>query len=244
MGRPTKSRVLNVWMNGELVGAWRLPTRGEPEFAYEPGWLVSPNFRSLSLSLPANPIRPLIRGERVNAFFDNLLPDSEMIRKRVQQKFRTTGSEAFDLLAAIGRDCVGAVLLLPANESPANLATIETQPLDEDDVEKALSSVVTLPGTLGHVDADDLRISIAGAQEKTALLWHQGHWCRPLCATPTTHLFKLPLGLVGNRRADMSTSVENEWLCARTVRPKAGRMSSRRVAPGCGGLNMRLIVFS
>lgn len=218
MGRPTKSRELNVWMNGELVGAWRLPTRGEPEFAYEPGWLASPNFRSLSLSLPANPIRPLIRGERVNAFFDNLLPDSDVIRKRVQQKFRISGSAAFDLLAFIGRDCVGAVQLLPANESPASPTTIEAQPLAENDVEKALSSIVTLPGALGHVDADDLRISIAGAQEKTALLWHQGRWCRPLGATPTTHLFKLPLGLVGNRRADMSTSVENEWLCARILR--------------------------
>ncbi len=217
MGRPSRSRVLNVWMNGELVGAWRLPTRGEPEFAYEPGWLASPNFRSLSLSLPASPIRPLIRGERVNAFFDNLLPDSEVIRKRVQQKFRTSSSEAFDLLAAIGRDCVGAIQLLPVNDSPTGLASIEAQPLDEDDVEQALASVVTLPGALGHIDEDDLRISIAGAQEKTALLWHEGRWCRPLRATPTTHIFKLPLGLVGNRRADMSTSVENEWLCARIL---------------------------
>jgi serine/threonine-protein kinase HipA len=62
-----------------------------------------------------------------------------------------------------------------------------------------------------------LRISLAGAQEKTALLWHEGKWCRPLGATPTTHIFKLPLGLVGNMRADMSGSVENEWLSARIV---------------------------
>ncbi|MFW8188790.1 HipA domain-containing protein, partial [Klebsiella pneumoniae] len=40
-----------------------------------------------------------------------------------------------------------------------------------------------------------------------------GRWCLPHGATPTTHILKLPLGLVGNRRADLSTSVENEWLC-------------------------------
>ncbi len=50
-------------------------------------------------------------------------------------------------------------------------------------------------------------------QEKTALLFHEGRWLRPHGATPTTHILKLPLGLVGNRRADLTTSVENEWLC-------------------------------
>ena len=41
---------------------------------------------------------------------------------------------------------------------------------------------------------------------------------RPMGATPTTHIFKLPLGLVGNRQADMRSSVENEWLCAQILR--------------------------
>ena len=54
-------------------------------------------------------------------------------------------------------------------------------------------------------------------RRKTAFLKHQGKWCRPIGSTPTTHIFKLPLGLVGNRQADMRTSVENEWLCARIV---------------------------
>jgi serine/threonine-protein kinase HipA len=65
---------------------------------------------------------------------------------------------------------------------------------------------------------DDFRISIAGAQEKTAFLYHEGKWCRPLGAPPTTHIFKLPVGLVGGTQADMRTSVEYEWLCARILR--------------------------
>lgn len=64
----------------------------------------------------------------------------------------------------------------------------------------------------GH-KSDDFRLSIAGAQEKTALLYHRGNWCIPGGATPTTHIFKLPLGLVGGMAADMRDSVENEWLC-------------------------------
>jgi serine/threonine-protein kinase HipA len=77
---------------------------------------------------------------------------------------------------------------------------------------------VTSDAPLGQRDEDDLRLSIAGAQEKTALLRIGRRWHRPHGATPTTHILKLPLGLVGNMRADMSSSVENEWLCSRLLR--------------------------
>jgi serine/threonine-protein kinase HipA len=61
--------------------------------------------------------------------------------------------------------------------------------------------------------AAPFRVSIAGAQEKTALLRYENRWCEPRGTTPTTHIFKLPLGLIGNIRANMKHSVENEWLC-------------------------------
>jgi serine/threonine-protein kinase HipA len=63
----------------------------------------------------------------------------------------------------------------------------------------------------------DFRLSIAGAQEKTALLWHKKRWNIPTGTTPTTHIFKLPLGLVGNGQLDMRTSVENEWMCSKLM---------------------------
>jgi serine/threonine-protein kinase HipA len=34
MGRPSMRRALDVWMNGEHIGVWRLPSRGAPEFVY------------------------------------------------------------------------------------------------------------------------------------------------------------------------------------------------------------------
>ena len=80
-------------------------------------------------------------------------------------------------------------------------------------VERILDQTITEPAP-GVREDEDLRISIAGAQAKTALLWHQNQWCRPLGTTPTTHILKLSLGEVGGMRADFTTSVENEWLCA------------------------------
>lgn len=221
MGRRSRSRTLNAWINGLLVGQWIIPASGVMEFRYDSGWVTSPQGRPLSLSLPINFDGRPLKGAEVGYYFDNLLPDSEPIRRRLQTKFCTESQDAFDLLEAIGRDCVGAVQLLPENKTPEDVFTIQVEPLDDLQVEQRLISAVTPSGPLGRSlaagDEDDFRISIAGAQEKTAFTWHDGRWCRPLGATPTTHIFKLPLGLVGARQADMHTSIENEWLCAQVL---------------------------
>jgi serine/threonine-protein kinase HipA len=167
------------------------------------------------LSIPFTVDNSRITGRSVESYFENLLPDSEVIRKRLQARFKTASAQAFDLLAAVGRDCVGAVQLLAVDEKPSKVRTIEGEPLSATQVASELSRMLS-PNT-GNLSDDEFRISIAGAQEKSAFLRHGGKWCRPSGATPTTHIFKLPLGLVGNMRADMSSSVENEWLCSRIL---------------------------
>jgi serine/threonine-protein kinase HipA len=216
MGRRSHSRALGVWTNGLRVGRWLIPANGPTEFSYDRAWVESKEARPLSLSLPINLDGLPIKGDRVGFFFENLLPDSEAIRRRIQLRFHTPRGDAFDLLQAIGRDCVGAVQLLPEDTDPAGVFEINASPLNHSEVEKMLLGAVS-ESTLS-LGEDDFRISIAGAQEKTALTWHNGRWCKPHGATPTTHIFKLPLGLVGGRQLDMSTSLENEWLCARLLR--------------------------
>ena len=212
MGRKSHSRSLSVWSNGERVGTWTIPPRGETQFLYDKSWRESAVGRPLSLSLPYTGDQPL-RGNVVRDFFDNLLPDSEPIRKRLASHYKLASIEAFDLLQEIGRDCVGAVQLLEEDEAPSDVKRIEGSPMSEEDVERHLIQLTQSGPLRRREDADDLRISLAGAQEKTALLWHNGGWMRPYGSTPTTHILKLPLGLVGHRKADLSASVENEWLC-------------------------------
>jgi serine/threonine-protein kinase HipA len=217
VGRPAHRRELTVWTNGTLVGTWHIPRQGSHKFTYAEEWAQSPESRSLSLSMPINLDGQPIQGPQVANYFDNLLPDSEPIRRRLQAKFKTQSRDAFDLLQAIGRECVGAVQLLTSGETPDDVFSINAQSLTEAEIEKQLVDTVNpTPYGFGN-DDDGLRISIAGAQEKSAFLWHEGSWCRPHGSTPTTHIFKLPLGLVGNRQADMRTSVENEWLCAELI---------------------------
>ena len=206
-------RALDVYMNGELVGTWHPNRQGTSVLEYDPSWLASPRGRALSLSLPFLPGNQPHRGEHVTWWFDNLLPDSRQIRERVRQRFRLDSSDPFDLLAAIGRDCVGAVQLLPAGSEPPAVRRIDAERLTDQEVAELLRRVPTVERPGERTLEEAFRLSIAGAQEKTALLHRDGIWYRPRGATPTTHILKLPLGLVGNVGADLRDSVENEWLC-------------------------------
>jgi serine/threonine-protein kinase HipA len=218
MGRRSHSRTLTLWANGELVGRWTLTARGDMELHYDAGWMASPRGRPISLSLPFSLHNEPLTGPHVAHYFEGLLPDSDTLRRRVAERFRTGSTAAFDLLAAIGRDCAGALQLLPEGELPVGVDRTDGVVVDEAAIERHLLDVVTPERFAAARDPDDdFRISLAGAQEKDAFLWWNGQWMKPRGATPTTHIFKMPLGLVGGRRADFSTSVDNEWLCLRLL---------------------------
>ncbi|NKJ47552.1 toxin HipA [Burkholderia sp. SG-MS1] len=216
MARSTQPSRLNLWMNGLQVGHWETARNGE-RLAYRDDWLDDPQGRPLSLSLPFTPGNQPYRGQVVADYFDNLLPDSEPIRRRIATRYRTGSTAPFALLATLGRDCVGALQMLPPDESPTDLTSIHGRELSNGEIAQLLRGTTSTSPLGQHDPLDDLRLSIAGAQEKTALLRHRDRWLLPEGSTPTTHIFKLPLGLVGNMRADMRTSVENEWLCSQIV---------------------------
>src|SRR5882724_6308571 len=111
-------------MNGELVGEWTTLRTGTPLFRYARTWADSRSSRSLSLSLPLTADLE-IRGDIVDNYFDNLLPDNPDIRRRIRERFNTRSTQAFDLLEAIGRDCVGAVQLLPPGHEPTGRNKVE-----------------------------------------------------------------------------------------------------------------------
>jgi len=144
------------------------------------------------------------------------LPDSKGIRQRIRQRFKAKSERAFDLLAEIGRDCMGAIQLTSDNRTAPDVRKIDGIPIDESGIVRLLINTVG-GAALGRIEEDeDFRISLAGAQEKTALLRVDGQWMRPRGTTPTTHILKLPLG-EGTQGIDLSTSVENEWLCAQIL---------------------------
>ena len=218
MSTPARSnKTLGLWMNGFFVGTWSIESGGDV-LQYDNEWVASPLRRPLSLSLPFTPGNRPHKGDVVRFYFENLLPDSKDIRERVARRYQVGSTDAYTLLREIGRDCVGALQIIPAGDEPPTDLRVQAQPLSDARVAQLIRATVQpAPYGISGGRDDDFRISIAGAQEKTALTFWQDRWCRPLGATPTTHIFKLPMGVIGNLQLDMRHSVENEWLCAKLV---------------------------
>ena len=89
------------------------------------------------------------------------------------------------MLSAIGQDCIGAIQLYQGQSR--SVRQIYAEPLNDKEVENMLKSYRTFP--LGMEEREDFRISLAGAQEKTALLYYQNKWQHPLHSTATSHIF-------------------------------------------------------
>lgn len=209
MGRNRQSAELFAYINGEEVGTLFRSATGRLKFTYARSWLEGSSSRPLSLSMPL--VEHSYSGALVENYFANLLPDSQPIRNRIQKKFGVHSDRSFDLLWHVGRDCVGALQLLPENHS-VDVRKITAEPLSDTAIAEMLKNYRTMP--LGMDENRDFRISVAGAQEKTALLKHSGKWHLPLGSTPTSHILKLPIGHIEHSGLDLSASVENEWLCS------------------------------
>lgn len=86
MAKPASLRMLDIWMNGEHVAVWHFPTNAPQSLTYDPDWVNRAQGRPLSLSLPFQPGNRPLSGAAVENYFENLLPDSESIRRRIQTR--------------------------------------------------------------------------------------------------------------------------------------------------------------
>ncbi len=76
---------LVTWMNNQRAGELTKLANGAHTFKYAPEWLASRYARPLSLSLPLQ--RGNITSDAVFNFFDNLLPDSPIVRDRIVKRY-------------------------------------------------------------------------------------------------------------------------------------------------------------
>lgn len=204
---------LRVLLNGRLVGHLAKEPGGTINFRYDESWLAWEHVLPVSLSMPLQ--ESGFQGETVIAVFENLLPDSDMLRRRIAETVGARGTDAYGLLAAIGRDCVGALQFIAGDEETANATgEIRGDVVDDEAIDKLLRSLPQAP--LGLSRDDESRFSVAGTQPKTALLRHDGNWIRPHGNTLTTHLLKTQVGELPNG-IDLSNSVENEFHCLKLV---------------------------
>lgn len=115
----------------------------------------------------------------------------------------------------MGRDCVGALQFLPEDSELPPAGAIDARVLSGAEIADILADLGRNP--LGIGDDQDFRISLAGAQQKTALLYWKDAWHLPHGTTATSHILKPQIGKLPSG-IDLSNSVENEYLCLKLVK--------------------------
>jgi serine/threonine-protein kinase HipA len=212
MARHRRHEPLNVFLNSRLVGQLRREASGATSFQYDASWLAWTHTMPISLSIPLR--EDAYTGASVRAVFENLLPDNEAIRGRIAARTHAEGTDAYSLLSAIGHDCVGALQFLQQDRKPGAAGRVAGVPVSSTEIAEILANLATAP--LGIDEKEDFRISIAGAQEKTALLRWKKAWYKPQGVTATTHIFKPSIGQLPNG-IDLTHSVENEYFCLKLL---------------------------
>ena len=181
---------LVVLLNGERVGVVRQHRGGNLTLTYDQTWRDRPDAYPLSLSML------LVRQDHPDAvvrpYLEGLLPDNTDVLDRWAREFQISPRNPFALLRYMGRDCAGAVQLIPPNE----LGSLVDEPsaiewLTETEVAERLRDLVEHHGT-GRLAGDRGYFSLAGAQPKTAFVHDGERWGIPSGATPTTHILKPP----------------------------------------------------
>jgi serine/threonine-protein kinase HipA len=179
--------MLDVYLYGQPVGTLRAGKGLDFSFQYSaavardagPGAVVL----SESLHVQPEPFGPMA----TRNYFEGLLPEGAR-RDEIARRLRVSPNDAFRLLSALGRDCAGAVSIVP-EEAAATAAPFQIQWLEPTQLEELVDELPKRP--LG-IDAGKgkLRLSLAGVQRKLALVREDDRFGLPGDDDPSTVLVK------------------------------------------------------
>jgi serine/threonine-protein kinase HipA len=172
---PAETLFVFFGADDEACGQLRRADDGRVRFRYVEGAT-----RRLSHSLPLT----LGTAEVDGVFFENLLPDG-IERERLARRLGVSDASTYRLLEAVGGDCAGAISILPTSTRPSpspSLRPLEPSLLAEIEAHGVAPALVTL----------GLRLSLAGAQSKLAVVVDGDQLLLPLGSTASTHILKLP----------------------------------------------------
>jgi len=207
---------LAVWLHGTNVGTLAEGRRGL-SFHFSEASYLRWGLRSpiLSLSMPVSTHH--YQDSVVTPFFEGLLPEGQS-RKSIAYDFRISETDTFGLLAEIGRDCAGALIVLPETDGAPPAATAqEAEPITSDEVTERIARLSVFP-----LGADQrVRVSLPGMQNKLLLTRTGTGWALPTGA-PSTHILKPAINRFPN-------SVENEDFCMRLARRVGLRVASTEI---------------
>lgn len=194
------SEKLSVYLHNSLAGQLWLDDTSRFSFQYDYSYIEDPDAIPLSLSLPLRE-EPYLN-DTARPFFSNLLPEGE-VRSLVAKIKQISEHNDFKLLDAIGGECAGAVSIVPEYTSlstESDYIALSEQEVEDIIDENAIRPVLILK--------DELRLSLAGAQNKIPVYIDNGRFYLTFGIAPSSHILKTQSPYFGD-------TVQNEHFCMR-----------------------------
>ena len=197
------NKPLQVFLGGQPVGLLMQSDAGDLSFEY-----AQDATRALSISMPLED--KTFGNDACEAYFGGLLPESEPARKMLGLRFGVNAHNTFSLLRAIGHECAGAVSVVEQDDPivPVDSFDLKLKVISDKELARHIRE---LPRSPLFVGVEDLRLSLAGVQDKAAVCLVDGKIALPLEGSPTTHILKPAIEIVKD-------SVPNEYFCMRVAR--------------------------
>ena len=199
-----KKQQLSVRLYGKEIGILEQNNFGKLNFIYKENSNIS-----ISNSLPL--AKKEFNDKECRPYFNGLLPESDIVRKYLGKIFGINANNDFSLLQAIGHDCAGA-LSLHSLEEPVNVKEyikLEYEPLTDKQLKKHIEE---LPYKPFFAQSDnDVRLSLAGTQDKGAITLINNRVCLPKNSTPTTHILKPVI-------KNLNNTIINEYVCMKAAK--------------------------
>ena len=192
---------LYVFYEQENIGVLKQDDDLIYSFQYDDSWLRSSQRFSLSGGLPLK--SELFGNKATFAFFENLLPEGDV----KEDLKRATGVEGtFDFLAKYGQDCAGAISLSKEKNYPVQTDPLKRREIKLGKIYQAIDEKQSVSSVIAEEEPGYL--SLAGAQDKFAVIWEGKKFFLPISGGPTSHIVKVPIWRLG-----VKDSVYNEYFC-------------------------------
>jgi serine/threonine-protein kinase HipA len=191
---------------------------GTLSFQYDSGWIELKDAFPLSVSMPL--AEAPYRQRFIKTFLSNLLPESPAVLEAWEKKYHVSRNNPFGLLRHVGEDVSGALQFVQPDRlaeyrkpGPAHIQWLSIPELTD------RIALLRKDAAAFRLANDQGRMSLAGAQAKTALYFDGRRWGVPAGRMPTSHILK-------PRIPGFDGIVENEHLC-QEIAARCGLVAAR-----------------
>lgn len=201
--------ILNVFFSNKLAGTLVSTQDRGVVFKYSPDFVENGSPLSQSLPLQSDEFDQ----RQCLPFFAGILPEGD-VKRRLSNFLHVSESSTLKLLQELGGECAGMISVLPEGEPAPTQASYTISSKNYEKIsEKKLSEFINNSITRPLLKAkSELRLSLAGAQEKLPLTYFREEFFLPKNGAPSTHIVK-PTGT-----GDLSSIAANEYICTQLAK--------------------------